>query len=204
MKIFTIVLLPCERDLEILDNLKLKFNKEGFRHKISDTTTHAHITLSQGTYNDEVELDSIKSDLINWLKKETQIVDDSPSITKEKRNPNEKVDYENYWIALTFENKDIIELASKIDAYLVKQNISNTKNYIEKVYRTDPNSITRNIVGDHLNLCNYCKPKKSDEAYNLVKETVPTRVCFDSIGLRYKKGDLAWKFKLGKSSQHHS
>ena len=200
MEIFSIVLLPCERDLTVLDSIKLKFNREGFRHKISDTTSHAHVTLAQGIYENEKRMDIILQELAKELEKFIPVKVEDYSITREKRMPNEKVDYVNYWIALKFNNKDIEKLSEVVDKYLLAKNISLTNNYIEDVSKIDPTSVNNKVVGDHLNLCNYCREIKAEEAYNLVKGQVPKTLIFDSIGFRYKGKDLNDRLILGKSS----
>ena len=57
-------------------------------------------------------------------------------------------------------------------------------------------SKTRGVVADHLNICNYCLPKRADEAHSLIINTVPKKFWIEKIAFRCTNGVHAWELEL--------
>lgn len=186
METFVLALLPCQKDLEILNTLKLKFNMEGFRHKISNTTSDAHITLAHGNYKDVKQLETIGDTLEKIINKYPKIQLNTFELMQEKHEPNSKANYINYWLALKFKNSKIIELRNKLEDYLQMQQISTTEKYIKNVHAIDPKSKDEEVIGNHINLCNYCREERVGEAVELIRQSVPKSIMFDRIVYKYE------------------
>lgn len=196
MEHFSIVLLPEEETLKLLNDLKLRFNKEGFRYKVSHVASDAHITLAHGYCENHSQLKMVENELSTNLFDTPCIKVADYSLLTVKRPPNEKADYINYWVALGFSNSEIDKIVKKIEDYLSLNSISETERYIDKVNEIDPSSKGKKIVGDHMNLCNYCRENKLEEAISLIDDLNLSSILFDRVGLRSSSGKLEWVINL--------
>ncbi len=196
MLTFSIVAIPDSHNLQILNDLKLTFNKSGARGKVKDTVSDSHITLAQGTFSNKKEIDIIQHEIKNALQSFKPFDVSYLKVTKDKKGPNIKRNHEYYWIALTFKDENLDRLAKVVDQVLINLKLSQTRAYVDMVHEMDSASLNRSIVGDHMNICNYCLPEFVDDVYAKTVKEVPETFKISKVAFRYNSGEHAWEIFL--------
>ena len=194
-KTFTFVALPEEKAKNSLNDLRLHFNRSGFKKERKSFASDAHITLARGMVSSNIAeqsrvgvtkiLEGFKPFEIVWEK-----------LTNEKRPPTEKHPYNYHWIALIFDDARLRALSKALDAWLVQKKLSDTSNYVEEINNGVAPDKVKGVVADHLNICNYCLPERADEACSLILDTVPEKFLIEKVAFRHDDGAHAWELTL--------
>lgn len=192
---FTFVALPEEKVRNSLNDLRLHFNRNGFKKKNKSTASDAHITLARGVASLDIAERS-RVEIVRILKDFKPFEVTWKKLTNEKRPPTEKHPYNYHWIALIFDDEKLRALGRVLDEWLAQENLSDTVNYVGEVRDVVASDKTRGVVADHLNICNYCLPKRADEAYELILNTIPKRFLIKKVAFRHDAGTHAWELPL--------
>lgn len=191
---FYIVALPKADDIEKLNKLRNYFYVNNFRYANKPNKSDAHITLAQGIC-EEFQIDSLRSIFESSIKNWKPFKVSYTRITSDKRGPVPgKCEYENAWVALLFDDQRLRKLSEQIDSVLDEQKMSVTSEYVSKIV-TDLYSgenLNREVIANHINLCNYCRPEKAKEAVALIENKAPKEITIDRIAYRMADASLAW------------
>ncbi|MBD3366012.1 hypothetical protein GF360_01570 [candidate division WWE3 bacterium] len=200
MNRFFIVALPKKENLEKLNEIRLFFNKNGFRDTRSNNVNDAHITLASGVYKDETQIETIKKTFENTLKKKKPFPVTYDHVTNVHKSANDEKNVAHNWIALRFHDKHLQDFSGFCEEILEKLGVSTTREYVEYIHKIDPRSKGESIVGDHMNMCIWCKPEKAEEAFEKCVEEAPKKIEIAKIAFRYtdenKKVRHAWEIEL--------
>jgi hypothetical protein len=195
---FTIVALPEKSQLETLNTLRNNFYTNDFRYKNKTNTSDAHLSLAEGICNEE-DISKVKEVVSTVIREFKPISTKYLKVTNDLRGPIEgKCEYDNAWISILFESDELQTLSKAIDLALKQLGISTTEEYIKNIHegifanKVKPST----VIANHINICNYCRPKMANEAQQLVKQKIPQTFIFNRIGFRYKSGQHAWELEL--------
>ncbi len=200
--IFHIVLIPNKEHRKLLNNLQNDFYIWWFRYTNKPRYSDIHITLTQLNIDNNTQniIEKLKQKTQQLLKKHKASSLKYHTITKEvkswENNSKLKIKCPNWrWrVSLLFNNKDNLlwELTTSSIKITEKLNINNIQSYIDKIKTFKPkDERTDNILdytANHLNICNYCLPDRTEEIHKVTKETIPEKIIFDTIALR----DFYW------------
>lgn len=194
---FAIIAIPEITILTKLNNLKKYFYTNSFRYENKSNITDVHVTLASGIC-DETDIENIKKGISKTIKKYKPIKTKYLNVTNERRGPVQgKCEFDNVWVAFLFDDPLLKKLAIDIDSYLVSKDISITEEYINSIKSFYNNKIDKEfIIANHMNLCNYCRPEKSEEAKRLIEKIMLSEIIFDHVALRLKSGSHAWEISL--------
>ena len=187
--------LPEEEVRKSLNDLRLYFNRSGFRKKKKSTASDAHITLARGFFSPNI-VGRARTEVARILKDFEPFEVVWEKLTSEKRHPTKEHPYNYCWIALTFNDSRLYKLSNALDKWLTQEKLSDTFNYIGEVKNAVASSKVRGVVADHLNICNYCLPEKADEACSLILNTIPKKFMVEKVAFRHNNGAHAWELPL--------
>ncbi len=194
----TIVALPEKNTLGALNELKNYFGTLGFTYKNKASTSDVHLSLAE-VLCDLGDVEVMRTELAKAVADVAPISSKYTEIMNEKRGPIPgKCEYENCWVAVLFEDAGLQDLSAVVDACLVSLGKSTTGEYISRIQDGiyHGNNTTETVIANHMNLCNYCRPEKSEEAREMIIRSIPPEITFDRIALRLPDGSHAWEIDL--------
>ena len=143
----------------------------------------------------ESDLDRIRNDLSSILKDTDCFRVEYDHITDTIHPASEKYPDGSAWVALYFKDSNLQNLAKLIDEYLIDKGISLTKEYV-KALGLDPEIDLYSKIADHMNLCNYARVERAEEARKYVLKNAPKSFLIDTVALRNEVGEIVWEIKL--------
>lgn len=186
---YTLVAIPPEEDLKILNNLRSYIYQNNFRFKNKSLDSDTHITLTEVVL-EEKEIDILKSYLLKniHLLKSFSIDQSEWILTKEIKEPNYKMNVPYVWIALKFSQRK--EIYNVLDRLTKEIGVNNNGEYIKNVKQIEGNITDEECIANHINLSNYNRIDKADECWNYFNDNLPKEIRFNRIGLRDESGKL--------------
>lgn len=191
---FHIVALPKSEDLRKLNDLRNYFYSNSFRFSNEPTKSDTHITLAQGSCN-KTQIPDLKERIMRELTTCKPFNISYTRVTKDERMPVAgKCNFSSYWIALLFDDKNLKRLGKEIDTILKEKGMSTTAEYISKILSDlhKGQKLQKEVIANHINLCNYCRPEKADEAVELIVKSVTKEITIDRIAFRRTDASLSW------------
>ncbi len=192
---YTLVVIPTERDLKFLNNLRNYIYQNDFRFKNKPLDSDTHITIAN-IEMDEDKIAELKETLqanIHKLKPFT-IKKEEYILTKEDKEPNYKFDNPYTWIALKFpQRKDIYQ---ELDRITKELGINNNEEYINNVRRIERDIEEKDYIANHINLSNYTRRDRANDCWNYFNDNLPKEILFNKIGLRDEKGKIIFIIKI--------
>jgi hypothetical protein len=195
---FHIVALPRQDILNKLNDLRDYFYLNNFRFTNKPNKSDAHITLVQGTC-EKSQIEELKvhfeHTLDNWKPFQVSYT----KVTSDRRGPvADKCEYDNCWVALLFDDEDLKRLGREADSVLREQNVSTTAEYTSKILSGlyIGRELQRDVIANHINLCNHCRPEKASEVVELIEKVVPKDIAIDRIAFRRTDATLSWVIDL--------
>lgn len=195
---FHIVALPKAGDLKKLNELRDYFYLNDFRYTNKPNKSDAHLTLAQGTCEGQ-QVEELKAQSELALKNWEPFKINYTKITSDRRGPvTGKCEHDNCWVALLFDDEILKSLSKEIDSVLRGQNYSTTTEYSSKIISELYNGreLQREVIANHINLCNHCRPEKAEEAVKLIEESVPKEITLDRVAFRRTDATLSWIIDL--------
>ncbi len=187
--------LPEKEVGKSLNDLRLYFNRGGFKKKKKLNASDAHITLARGFFSPDI-VGRALTEVARILKDFEPFEVVWEKLTNEERPPTKERPYNYCWVALAFNNSKLYKLSNALDEWLVQENLSDTFNYVEEVKNAVIPSSVRSVVADHLNICNYCLPERADEACSLILNKIPKKFLIKKVAFRHMDGTHAWELAL--------
>lgn len=186
---YTLVAIPQEEDLKILNNLRSYIYQNNFRFKNKSLDSDTHITLTEVVL-EEKEIDILKSYLLKniHLLKSFSIDQSEWILTKEIKEPNYKMNVPYVWIALKFPQRK--EIYNVLDRLIKEIEMNNNEEYIKNVKQIEGDATDEECIANHINLSNYNRIDKANECWNYFNDNLPKEIRFNKIGLRDESGEL--------------
>ena len=192
---FTFVALPEKQVGKSLNDLRLYFNRGGFKKKRRSFASDAHITLARGIFSSDIVKRS-RIEIAKILEGFAPFEITWEELMNEKRSPTEEHPYNYRWIALAFDDSRLRALSKALDEWLVQEKLSDTFNYVGEVKDVVASNKAGGVVADHLNICNYCLPERAGEACSLILNKMPKKFFIRKVAFRHMDGAHAWELAL--------
>ena len=192
---YTFVALPEKHILEKLNAVRTYLYTNGYRYSTILPKNNVHITLAQAGLPPETNLNLLRKDLQTELAEVTSFEVEYDYITDKINPANEKYPQGSAWIALHFQNDNLRDLTIKIDTYLLSKGMSETKDYVKEL-GLNPEINLYSQIADHMNLCNYARVDRMEEARKYISENVSNKFAITTIALRDSVGNQVWEFDL--------
>ena len=208
MTIYHIVALPAKTQRKKLNTLKNKLYTWGYRYSLKTSSSDVHITLVQISFEEKWLIDILQTAIIELTNKYKSFylpyIEITNKINKKSRNDELNKKYPNWWwwISLLFENKDneLWSITKKLIKIAKLLNIDDMNSYIDKIKTVKPQyKRTNNILdytSNHMNICNYALPEKTNEAKSIIEKNIPKKIKFDTLALRNCDWNTEFEIKL--------
>ena len=185
--------LPGNPSLNNLWDLKNFFKLNGYSLGELEKSSEPHIALAVAETDNE--------DLIKKALNKSEIVlkhfhpfEINPiKLTKEPRFHENVIT--SYWIAYLFNSPTLYLLSDKLIDLFENLKISETYNYVTGIKDADPESADRRVIGDHMNICNKCKPEHVDFVYEKIEKEATKKITISKIILQKNK-ETIWEFDI--------
>ncbi|MBL8015253.1 MAG: hypothetical protein JNK26_03645 [Candidatus Doudnabacteria bacterium] len=194
MKKYTLVALPEKQTLGKLNAVRTYLYTNGFRYQNNLPKNDVHITLAE-LATEEAELPALRTELQNILEKIHPFGISYDHVTNKIHPASEKYPNGSAWIALYFKENRLRDLAQLLDLHLISKDISTTKEYVAALGINPEENLYSNIA-NHMNLCNYARVEKAQEAKDYVEQNAPKSFVIDKVALRDDVGSIIWSITL--------
>lgn len=175
MSTYSFIALPTPDLLDKLNSIRQYLYTNGFRYSSNPPKADVHITLFEFEYDRKFNVTEEIGYVVSKFKpvaiKGYELNNRPHSVAT-----NKFTDKPSNWIALSFDSPELRGYAK-----LISQHISGSQA----------------VNADHLNLCNYARPEKSEEAIAYIKsQNLPEELLVDQIAVRDEAGNIEWRCEL--------
>lgn len=185
---YSLVGIPQEQDLKLLNNLRDYVYQNNFRFKNKPLDSDTHITLTEVVLNKEEEIYTLRLSLLKNLSslKQFTVSKSEWMLTKEEKEPNYKINLPYTWIALKFlQRKEIFEALNRLTEEI---GVNNNAEYINDVKKIEGDIPDEECIANHINLSNYTQREMGGKCWEYFDMNLPEKIVFDRIALRDEKG----------------
>lgn len=191
---YTLAVLPEKSALNRLNAARAHLYINGFRYNNNPPKNDVHITVAELRTHPS-RLEALRVELKELLRDTPPFTVSYNHITNKVHPANDKYPDGSAWIALYFKEEKLRDLARIIDTYLIKKGESATKEYVDSLGISEQDDLYSQIA-NHMNLCNYARVSKAQEARRYVDMNAPRSFIIDSLILRDEMGNTEWNIHL--------
>lgn len=181
---YTLVAIPQEQDLKLLNNLRDYIYQNDFRFKNKPLDSDTHITLTEVILNNDEDIENLRLSLLNNISslKQFSVSKSEWVLTKEEKELNYKIDLPYTWVALKFpQRKEIFKVLYRLTK---EMGINNNLEYINNIKKIEGEIPDEECIANHINLSNYTKREMGGRCWEYFNKNLPEKIVFDRIGLR--------------------
>lgn len=191
---YTLVGFPQHDSLEKLDTIRNYLYINWFRYTNKQLKGHSHITLAQVEISDGNNTEEIKNQFQEQFQNQWKFkITYKEVINREHKRIYDRPEFlEKYpnWcsrVALFFEDRNLKKLAQKLITFSKELGIDTTYHYAQNIANSQWKNITEEdslqYIADHMNICNYARLEKAEEAREYFIEAFKGDIIIDKIWL---------------------